>query len=520
MYDELEQVFHAISEKKFWREGWIAVRQTLNFDSERFTPEVVARLSSLEKRLRPTDLVHKVRAIVLSEELTGLDLDDFENDSTDDSGAAMERAEAIARGLGKAVAADDIAFGELLAELVSGSGWLLWSFGQGLSEGTRDPKALWLRLVKQLATSVEGNQNVQILRGMLNTLHENNKQLADALLDDAVQNETLAAWYPVLQGAVGIDGRGVDRLRRSLALGNTPVRRYQSLAWGRATDHLSGQELKDLLLTIGKKPDGFDVAVEILCMRLHSDDQEKRGYASEIIDAGRELLRQLTFAKKNDREDYRLATVSKSCLVGEGGAEIAREICRKLKDSVSKYETRAFGHEELLQALFGAQPAAALDELCAGDAAGLKRGIRVIDYFRSLSKNPLDAVSEAELLRWCNQEPKTRYPTAAAITTIFHGADEPGLRRWTNIALRLLERAPDRVEVLRQFIRRFSPMSWSGSRATIVASNAKLLDELVGYSDPALTDFIAQEKVRLSNEIAAERRAETLEDSAKDERFE
>jgi hypothetical protein len=116
--------------------------------------------------------VHKVRASVLSEELTGLDLDDFENDSTDDSGAAMERGEAIARGLGKAVAADEIAFGELLAELVSGSGWLLWSFGQGLSEGTRDPKALWLRLVKQLATSVEGNQNVQILRGMLNTLHE------------------------------------------------------------------------------------------------------------------------------------------------------------------------------------------------------------------------------------------------------------------------------------------------------------------------------------------------------------
>ena len=120
----------AISGKKFWPEGWIAVRETLDFDSERSTPEIVARLSLLESHLRPTDLVQKVRAIVLSDSMTGLDLDDFEGKSADDPAAEIRKTEAIARGLGKAVATDAGAFDELLGELVSGRGRLT-SFGQG-----------------------------------------------------------------------------------------------------------------------------------------------------------------------------------------------------------------------------------------------------------------------------------------------------------------------------------------------------------------------------------------------------
>jgi hypothetical protein len=79
---------------------------------------------------------------------------------------------------------------------------------------------------------------------------------------------------------------------------------------------------------------------------------------------------------------------------------------------------------------------------------------------------------------------------------------------------------PDRVAVLKEFVRRFSPMSWSGSRATIMAASAKLLDELEGYSDPTFIEFVAQEKVRLGKEIETERRAENLADKSADERFE
>jgi hypothetical protein len=53
-----------------------------------------------------------------------------------------------------------------------------------------------------------------------------------------------------------------------------------------------------------------------------------------------------------------------------------------------------------------------------------------------------------------------------------------------------------------------------------MAANAKLLDELEGYCDPTLTEFIAREKEVLNREIEAERRGETLADRIRNERFE
>lgn len=520
MYDELEHLCFALSEKKFWPEGWLAVRETLKFDSERLTPEIVARLLSVEECLRPKDLLQKVRAIVLSDNMTGFALDDSVDQSSDDSAVWMRKNDALARSLGAAVAGDERVFGELLAELVSKRGRFS-AFGQGLAEGTREPKATWDRLVTQLATKSESEQNVQILAAFLNALHAKNPQLTDTLLDDAAQNDTLAAWYPVLQTAVSIDAMGVDRIRRSLALGRTPVGRYEIFAWGGAPDQLSGQDLKELVLTIAAKPNGFETAVEILGMRLYSDDRKKQEHKPELLAAGRELLRQLTFTKRNQREDHRLGRLSKFCLIGKEGAATTQEICRKLKASVARYETRSFNHADLLGNLLTAQPAAALDVLCSGDAAEIKEGVRIIeDAGRYGGKNLLDTLSEADILSWCDKQPRVRYPIVATGITVSLAAEETGRRRWTDRALILLKNAPDRVALLGEFIRRFRPMSWSGSLATIMAANAKLLDELDGYSDLAFTEFIARERARLSKEIEAERRTETLADRARDERFE
>jgi hypothetical protein len=456
---------------------------------------------------------------VLSDSTTGLDFDDFEVKSTDDFAAEIRKTEAIAHGLGKAVATDAVVFEELLGELVSGRGRLT-SFGQGLLEGAEDPKATWDRLVAELATKAEGEQKVQILVGFLSALQTKNPPLADALLDDAVESETLFGWYPALQAAVRIDAKGVNRIRRALALGRTPIARYEVLAWGGAPDQISAQDLKELVLTIAAKTDGFNLALEILGMRLYSDDRKKQGHAPEIVDAGRELLRQLRFTKKTDRQDYRLEIISKACLVGEEGTEVARGICRKLKDSVAKYETYSFNNGGLLQGMLAARPAAVLDGLCSGDAAEIKQGIRILEDGSRHSKNLLDVVAEGDLLDWCDKEPNSRYTIVAAGITWSLSAEETGARRWTSIALAVLKKAPDRVAVLKEFVRRFSPTSWSGSRATIVAANAKLLNELEGYSDPTFIEFVAQEKVRLGKEIDTERRSETLADKSADERFE
>lgn len=263
-----------------------------------------------------------------------LDLDDFKDHSTEDIGTRTARTEALAQDLGKAVATEEAVLDELLPEVVSSDG-RLWSFGQGLLEGAADAEKMWNRLVTALAATEEGLRKPQVLRGFLHELHARDPALASALLDNAVEHDTLARWYPFLQVVVAIDKQDVARLKRSLALGKTPVEMYIYLAYGRATDPIPAPDLKELVLTMAAMPSGYDVVIEILHMRLDSDEDRKEGIAPDLIDAGCELMQQFAFTKNNDREDYRLGGIAKSCLRGAKSAAVVKEICRKLNSTVS-----------------------------------------------------------------------------------------------------------------------------------------------------------------------------------------
>ncbi len=99
----------------------------------------------------------------------------------------------------------------------------------------------------------------------------------------------------------------------------------------------------------------------------------------------------------------------------------------------------AYSHDDLLVGLFTAQPAAALDGLCGRDQKALEQGIRVLREVGS-RRRPLAAVSEEDLLRWCDAEPETRYRAMADIITVSERTGENTPPHWTSIALRFLSR--------------------------------------------------------------------------------
>lgn len=519
VYDELERVCRKLSEREFWPEGWIAVRETIHYDSDGLAPEVTARLKSLEAHFRPKDLVQKVQSIVLPEALLYVGIDST-IDGTADAQSSMLQVETMARELGRAVAADQHAWAALLPALVTENSQQLWSFGGGLAESAEEPRAIWNQLVTQLAVTPKNTQSTQVIRGFLNALNSKEPDLASGLLDDAVESDVLGPWYPILQTAVGIDTKGVGRLRRSLEVGKAGIRIYRSLVSGGVTHQISGSDFNNLLMRIAIKPEGLDIAIEILYMRLSFDEGRRNSTPAELIDIGCELMRQFTFTHRNAGNDYRVGIIAKCCLVGEKGATTVREICRNLKAAVSKSETYAFYHTDVLQVLFRAQPLAALEGFCGGDQTQLNLGVSILDQAAQLWRNPFDAISEADLLAWCDEAPEIRYSAVAAGVTPFQLSGEGGRPQWTNIARKLLDGAPDRVAVLRKFVRKFIPTARVGSRTAIVESNARLLDELVVYSDPALTEFIGEEKARLADAIKAEEMVEHWINQDRDERFE
>jgi hypothetical protein len=519
LHGELDRLCRLIAKTGFWREGWTGVRQTLKYDSEGMEKKAKDKLTRLEKFLRPKDLVQKVRAVVLSTNSYGLDFDDLDLDDDDDGAHSLDRANNAALTLGQDSAHDPAAFQTLLPELVSEQG-LLWNFGHGLATAAYNPGQMWNALVAQFAAAPERSRYSHVLCGFLEGLNARDAAQTSAFLDRAVTQEELAAWFPELQRAIPIDKRGVERLREALTLNKVPMYRYRYLAMV-AVDPIAGPDLNALLVSMASKPDGgFDAAVEILHMRFFSDRQDKKPTDPALMEAGRELLAAFEFKRGRHDEDRRVGSLIKTCLRGTDGAAGVEIICRKLKSAVANRDTYAFAQSELLKSLFKAQPHVALDTFFGGDKADQKIGREIISDVSHNHTNPLELVPPEVITAWCDGNPNERYPLLAQVVPLYKGNQDQGQLDWNPTALAVLDKAPDRVAVLRQYVRRFRPMRWSGSRAVAMASRLPLLAQLENHPDPAVADFVKSDGARLRKEIENERAQETKDDKANDERFE
>jgi hypothetical protein len=226
MYEELERLSRTIHAKSHWAGGWIAARQTLSFDGEEMESDARNRLIALERELRPRDLVQKVRSVVLSRSHAGVDLEEYVADLDPDE--EYRRAEALAERLGEEVAIDDAALRDLLPDLVTAaSSDRLITFGRGLAAGATAPRATWETLVAGFGGAPEGKRTAQVLGGFLEKLATREPPLVNKLLDEAVEHPVLGVWFPWLQCALSIDQRGVERLRRSLALGLASMKTFR-----------------------------------------------------------------------------------------------------------------------------------------------------------------------------------------------------------------------------------------------------------------------------------------------------
>lgn len=184
------------------------------------------------------------------------------------------------------------------------------------------------------------------------------------------------------------------------------------------------------------------------------------------------------------------------------------------------YETYWFHNDQLLSALLELQPTAVMDTLFGGDANDHWGGFNIFSSFGDNHGTPVDVISCEDLIAWCERDGERRYPLMASIITFARHPDGSGPQVWSEQAKALLARAPDPRVVLEVLIKRFRPMSWSGSRAALMEANVGLLDSLEAHVPSGLIPFVTEAKAQLAREVAHERQQETEEDRARDERFE
>ncbi|MEM5388332.1 hypothetical protein VSR68_32910 [Paraburkholderia phymatum] len=509
---EVDALMRKFAVGTFWPDGWGACRQALHFLADSSDPHL-SRLTALEQALRPITLSDKVRAIVLHEGNT-IHVDAL-LDTDGPTETSHDRIKAAASSLGESVAADRATFEELLAEMLTKGRWA-FPFGRGLAAGSRNRRRTWICFVEQLTELPAERRRIDVLCGFLAWLWENERSLADELLDAAVDDPTLRTAFPYLQASVQLDERAAKRLGTALDLDIAEIGSYSCLGLGRTTAALPADALRDLLLEIAARPGGPNTALNVLFMHIWGIDRTA-ALPPELVDAGKRILPQVEFSEDTAHRDMEIAHVAKNVLGMPDAHTSAVDFMDRFGKAVSQRRASWSDYTDTLRVFFELHPEAVLDVLLQAPLIQY-----AVETFAESSNrpNPADAISSEQLIAWCEKEAELRYLQAARIIGYSKSDEDVGGLTWSEQAAALLKHAPDPIAVLRIFVEKMSPYSWSGSRASIIESNAKLLCKLDDILPETIMPSVREAQRQLNEHIAVERRSEANEARIRDETFE
>jgi hypothetical protein len=513
MYSELEEASKQILDKDTWKEGYLSVKSTINFDSEHMDQEVISRLKNLEVLLKPTTLEEEARLYALSSGRHTFDLMETVEDDEDE-------IENITRTLGYKVIHNEDIFQTLLPELLSNDGPRLFAFGQGLADGADNLQKVWNDFKQQLFIQVKSTRNFNVVRGFLNAVSIKNKGDYESFLDESVSNKIFTDVYPWLQTSSEITSQDVERLKRSLKYGETPIRQYSSLTYGRAHEPIDDESLCELLKLISVKPDGNVVAIEILRRKIRRTKNED--LSDVIVSTAQKLLVEFKFNQNYSNLDYldhELAIIIKACLFGESAEESATHICFNLLQALSSSVISYGGYYNVLIALAKTQPSVFLDTFLSENEEAINYFHRFDLYGTRTSKNPISQINEEIFIQWCDVDPITRYSKAASVIIPYKNTVNNSLE-WTEFAQHLIDYAPNPIIILNKFKTSFRPRANSGERADIMQTRLELIYKLEKHSNPLVAEWASKEKISFQEEILSERNLESEFKVKLNERFE
>ena len=474
--------------------------------------ELATRLRALENRARPTTLVGRVKAVVLSGHSAGVDFTDGETSSK-----AYELADEAARELGELVASDDQAFAALLPLVVTNEHGRQWMFGFGLGAKTELLDSCWSALVEAFESTAEDARNVQVLRGFLNAAFSRDRETFERMLDEAMSRDSLTKWVPVLQLSAPLDERGCQRLLASMDSPAVPAWVFQYLSIGRATQHLPDDLLAPLLQRLSIKPDGLGVAIGILYMHIYGN---RNPHGPLLTDVARSIISNAPFVKGRSRHDHELGGVMEAFLSGPDAKAAALKLVTALRDGLQSYKISRYDLTNTLGALFKAQPKLALDVLVGDEPDKSEVYIRRRSLAGGRRSSALADISTDDLLAWCREGSPDRWAHVAPLVPALAPGDHKDGPRWSQHVLSLLHHAPKPELVAGAVVDVILPTNWIGSRAAAIRQRLPLLDQLEDVLGPDYIDKCASWRANIMQTIDREAKRELEEHRANNERFE
>ena len=102
----------------------------------------------------------------------------------------------------------------------------------------------------------------------------------------------------------------------------------------------------------------------------------------------------------------------------------------------------------------------------------------------------------------------------------FRKSDKTGKYEWKPFIYMIFDKAPVLEDVLNHLANKFSPMSWTGSRANILQDRAVLYQDFYEHDKNEVAAWARSEHTKLQERIRKDRELENQENREQNERFE
>ncbi|KGT80469.1 hypothetical protein MA20_07730 [Bradyrhizobium japonicum] len=441
-----------------WPDGWLGTRRILQWDKEALSRDSLAQLLMLENELAPRDLRAQIGARVLARGsfADDIDLPATTDDKRADAASRFHASEKAAETLGTAAAHEDSLLLEILPDLLrNGANSKVWNFGFGIGRECADVAGLLGKVRALIAEAVSGSVSLIFIRGALSGWNNANPIGVTSFLDDALYDEVWGKWFPELQLRVKLDARGHERLLKSLDLGISPIWQYRYLGMGRATDPLSIRQISSLVDAISKKPNGLEVALDVLGMVIHCAAEKDDLYRGELGRLLISILRNLDWSNvqsSNGRIDHELDEILEFAL-GTPQADAEKlDVLRNLI-AFERSSRRAFSYERgrFLAPFFRHFPRETLDAIYVPDDDGTYRtAMNIVCNIDSDTREAaVRTVAADAFIEWCEKSPVDRYIFAAEICQLFEeGSGDSQHQTISDVAARIVAMANDKSSVL------------------------------------------------------------------------
>lgn len=531
MRDKLVDAAKKLNSHQPWITGWKAVRSTIYFDHTKrkgkddFEP-LPDRLAELERELEPDQLVPTIMAYVLGKGHDYWALDaDFDHQDKNKFRESGKRLEAKALQLGEDFAASDHELEELGPNLFSSDGMpYRVTFGMGLAKGCHDLRAIWQQLINQLEQQTKGGKDFAVFAGFIEQVHSDEPALAQELLDQCAQHSQLRN---VLVGLHPLRKFTETDLDRCVALLDDPViypRMYGPILWRDEYAHLSECRVLDLAQRLLCQPNGDDVVLEALSMKLPDRDEAADTLGSALRRIGLKAAIQRLQGDHRDAggsTDYSMERVVSSALRFDGNEAEKLEWLDTIVAVIDEHHGFVHAFESAIATTMELMPEAFLSHIFKGTETEQRRRLFFLQD-EDVRQSPLSKTNVDVLIGWCKARSDNDVweSIAAGIDLWYANDNQMGVVTISERAIRLLEASPEPEAILKAFAERVTPSSWSGSRADVMQPRADAIGRLVEHERSEISQAARSISTDLDKLIKSEREREQREDEEREQRFE